>query len=315
MIMATPFIPYTADSFFKSRVDGKLGRPVAPVDATRTTEFHNFMSSFADQKAHSAPIIKGLPGAGSAWGTVYAVGQAGDPVWKLTGNVPAQVAWLKTTGFHAPSWLGKGLTGTSDSPFVVQDMVSGWSVWAAKAAPGTGTVINVGAAGAFKHASNGLDQRNKLRDANAMGNYRSRGAIPDAMVIRRDLIDYGIANQTGLGHVLHMFMVETNARDSFCHPMVGCEAQSGWGAEGERIFIRPDVDLTARKLSPFGLVIARTLQQNGCYLGDNAGGPSTLKAEGTSLAHNPWTNLTVDTYALDHKITWADFAVAQKGWQ
>lgn len=313
--MAAPFIAYTADSFFKSRVDGKGGRPVAPVDSARTSAFQHFMLSFPDQHTHSAPIIKGLPGSGSAWGTVYASGKSTDPVWKLTGSVPSQVAWLKTQGFHAPSWLGKGLTGTSDSPFVVQDMVSGWSVWAAKAAPGANNTINVGAAGAFKHSSNGLDQRNPKHDAAGAGNYRSRGAIPDGMVIRRDLIDYGIANQTGLGHVLHMFMVETNKADGHCHPMVGEETQSGWGAEGERIFIRSDVNLAARGLSPFGLVIARTLQQHGCYLGDNAGGPSTLKAEGTSAAHNPWTNLQVDTYALDHKVTWTDFAVAQKGWQ
>jgi hypothetical protein len=313
--MVAPFIPYSLDSFFRSRVDGKAGRPTAAVDAARTSAFQQFMLSHPDQHLHSAPVIKGLPGAGSAWGTVYAVGQQTDPIWKLTGNVPSAVAWLKTTGFHAPSWLGKGLTGTSDSPFVVQDMVSGWSVWAAKAAPGTGNLINVGAAGAFKHSSNGLDMRNPKRDANGTGNYRSRGAIPDAMVIRRDLIDYGISNNTGLGHVLHMFMVETKKLDGHCHPMVGEENQAGWGAEGERIFIRPDVDLTTRGLSPFGLVIARTLQQHGCYLGDNAGGPSTLKAEGTSTIHNPWTNLAVDTYALDHKITWTDFAVAQKSWQ
>jgi hypothetical protein len=308
-----PFLPYSSDSFFKSRVDGLGGRPVAPVDAARTSAFRNFMSSFPDQKPFSAPTIKGL--GTNKWGTVYAMAQPGDPIWKLTGSVPADVAWLKTTGFHAPSNFGQRLTGTSDSPFVVQDLASGWSVWAAKSAPGSGNTINVGAAGAFKHVSNGLDKRNPKHDAAGAGNFRSRGAIPDGMVIRRDLVDYGIANNTGLGHVLHMFMCETNKADGHCHPMVGEESQSGWGAEGERIFIRKSVDLTTRNLSPFGLVIARTLQEHGCYLGDNAGGESTLKAAQTSSVSNPWAGLTVSDKVLLGKVTWADFDVASRGWQ
>lgn len=302
----TVFLPYTADSFFKSKVAG------APVDVTRTAAFRKFMTSFSDQKNFSAPTIKGL--GTNKWGTAYAVGQSGDPMWKLTGSVPSDVAWLKTTGFHAPDSFGKQISGTSDSPFVVQDMANGWSVWAAKAALAGTHTINVGAAGAFKHSSNGLDKRNKLRDAAGSGNFRSRGAIPDGMVIRRDLVDFGIANNTGLGHVLHMFMTATGA--GHCHPMVGDEGdRGGFGAEGERIFINPAIDLTKRGLSPFGLVIARTLQQHGCYIGDNAGGESTLKAEQTSSAKNPWSGLVVSQTALLGKVTWADFMVAKQGWQ
>jgi hypothetical protein len=96
---------------------------------------------------------------------------------------------------------------------------------------------------------------------------------------------------------------------------VGEESQSGWGAEGERIFIRKSVDLTTRGLSPFGLVIARTLQEHGCYLGDNAGRESTLKAAQTTAVSNPWAGLTVSDKVLLGKVTWADFDVASRGWQ
>jgi hypothetical protein len=269
------------------------------------------MASHPDQRKFSAPTIKGL--GSNRWGTAFATATSADPVWRLTGTVPRDVAILKTQGFHAPSSFGSQITGTSDSPFVVHDMANGWSIWAAKAAKGPGNTISVGAAGLYQHASNGLDKRNPR--SNSKLNFRSRGAIPDGMVIRRDLVDYGIANSTGLGHVLHLFMVETNSRDGFCHPMVGCERQSGFGAEGERIFIRPDVDLTKRGLTPFGLVIARTLQSHGCYFGDNAGNESTLKAEQASPSHNPWSGLAVSDKVLLGKVGWPDFAVAPQGWQ
>lgn len=304
--MSRPFIAYSSDAFLRSPVAG------AVVNATRTTQFHNFMAADSQQRTTSAHLLKGLPG--NNWGTAYGVGHSSDPIWKLTGTVPSEVAILKTQGFHAPANFGQRLTGTSDSPFVVHDMATGWSVWASKSAPGANNTISVGAAGLYEHDSNGLDNRNPL--SNSSLNFRSRGAIPDGMVIRRDLVDYAIANNTGLGHVLHMFMVLTNQNDGFCHPMAGSESKGvGFGAEGERIFIRSDVNLNTRGLTPFGLAIARTLQQHGCYFGDNASGPSTLKCEQSSSVFNPWAGLTVSEKALVGKITWADFAVAQQGWQ
>jgi len=170
----------------------------------------------------------------------------------------------------------------------------------------------VGAAGAFAHASNGLDKRNPR--SNSTTNFRSRGAIPDGMVIRKDLVDWGIANNTDLGHVLHMLLVETKTSDGFCHPMVGTESgKNGFGAEGERIAISPSVNVAARGLTPTGLVIARTLQNYGCYFGDNSGSQTALKAEQTSASRNVWgTTLTASTLK---GLTWDDFVVIPKGWQ
>ena len=298
------FRAYGNDSFFRSKVAG------APIDADRTTAFRSFMRSHPDQKGTAYPVIRGV--GGNTWGTAYAMGRSADPVWKLTGSVPPEVSWLETTGFHAPEYLGSMLTGTSDSPLVVIDRVSGQSIWAAKTKLAGSNLISVGAAGAFDHASNGLDKRNPR--SNSESNFRSRGAIPDAMVIRKDLVDWGIDHNSDLGHVLHMFLVETKTADGFCHPMVGTESgKNGFGAEGERIALRADLDLASRDLSPTGRVIASTLQNYGAYFGDNSGSTTALKAEQTSSTRDVWgSTLKVDTL---RSLTWDDFVILPRGWQ
>jgi hypothetical protein len=202
-------------------------------------------------------------------------------------------------------------TGTQDRPGVMVDPVFGYTVQFADAVPNKATrTITVSNAGIMWHGSNGLDGRNPSSDDER--NFTSRGRIPDAMVIRRDQLDRAIANGTGLGHVLHLYFVETNTADGVVHPMTGAESgKAGWGAEGERIRIRPDLDLEARGLSGAALAIARTLQENGAYIGDNSGSSTQLKA---SQPHNyTGTNLTTD--ALRGKITWADFEVVPRGWE
>jgi hypothetical protein len=298
------FLPYTADSFFRSSVQG------APIDRDATAELHTFMAEDRDQAGVRYPVIRGVDG--NEWGTPYAEGVAGDPVWRLIGQVPPEARLLRTQGFHAPEWFGDSLTGTSDSPFVVNDMGSGWTVWGSKARRAADHTIRVRNAGFFEHSSNGLDQRNPRSSSDV--NFRSRGAIPDATVIRHDLLVQAIARGGDLGHVLHMFFVETDTSAGFVHPMVGEESgKHGFGAEGLRIAIDPDVDLSKRGLSPAGLAIARTLQDYGAYLGDNAGGPSGLKAQQDDDDATLWRNLL---HADSLKgITWQDFVVIRPGWQ
>src|SRR3982751_614140 len=110
LLMARPFIPYTAGSFLTSSSQG------APIDEARTKTMQSFMASFADQKKWKFPSIQGV--GGNLWGTAYAMSDATDPIWKLTGAVNSKVAdQLKNKGFHAPAGFGKRITGTSDSPF------------------------------------------------------------------------------------------------------------------------------------------------------------------------------------------------------
>lgn len=297
-------LPYTPGSFFRSRVTG------APVDAARTRQFHQFMASHPDQAGIDWPKINMNPD----WAMSYHVGSAADPVWRLTGGntTDPRLAVLRTQGFHmADSVADTFPTGDQDRPGVMVDPVFGYTAQFADAVVDKATrTITVSNAGIMWHGSNGLDGRNPASDDKR--NFTSRGRIPDAMVIRRDQLDRAAANGTGLGHVLHLFFVETSTADGAVHPMTGSESDKvGFGAEGERIRIRPDVDLEARGLTGAALVIARTLQENGAYIGDNSGSSTQIKA--SQPQHYAGTNLSTD--ALKGKITWADFEVLPQGWQ
>ena len=300
-VVDSALVPYSSDSYYRSLVDG------VPVDPVRTQQFRAFMASHPEQSDTAYPVIKGVDG--NDWGTPFAQGHAGDPVWKvrtIAGTVNAKNAILQTQGFRAPAWLGTAFTGTSDSPVAIMDVASGFTVFLTKASLAGGRLIDVESAGITWHSSNGLDYRNPR--SNDARNFTSRGRISDAMVIRRDLVDRAIADDTDLGHVLQLFIVESSTAAGFTHPMVGTESSKfGWGAEGQRLAIRADIDLTTRGLSPAGLAIARTLQRHGMYVGDNAGGASSMKAEQDSAARPVWGDLLhADSLA---GITWSDFVV------
>ena len=238
-----PFVPYGARSYFKKPVTG------APVDAARTQAFRSFMRSHPEQRDVAYPLINGLDG--NEWGTPFAIGEQHHPVWRLTGDHDKKARRLATRGFHAPDWLGRMLTGTDDSPLCVLDRASGFTMFCANARVVGPHLIEATAGAITYHRSNGLDHRNPR--SNEARNFTSRGRISDAMVIRRDLVKHGVRHDTDLGHVLHLFLVETNTSDGFRSPMVGAEGDKfGWGAEGERIAIAPSVDLTRAPALPRG---------------------------------------------------------------
>ncbi len=299
-----PFLAYSPNSFFRKELPDN-----APIDPDSDAGI-----AFAkSNNLYAFPALKGLPG--NSWGMPFALSTCSDPLWRLTGSVPSEVAFLTTEGFHAPSNFGSYLTGTSDSPLVVIDtcgvpsMPNGLSVWASGASQGSGNTLNVGNAGAFQHDSNGLDRRNPA--SNSTKNFRSRGAIPDAMVIRKDMVDWAIANDSDLGHVLHLFWKTPDSSAGYVHPMVGTESpRTGWGPEGIRIRIKPSINLDSRGLSPCGLVIARTLQRYGAYIGDTAGNTTSLKME---QDHGQWGTLCTQTSLQG--ITWDDFEFVQRGWE
>jgi hypothetical protein len=279
------------------------------VSATRTTSFRSFMKKHPDQRQYSYPRITGMDG--NQWGTTTHVGSASDPVWKLK-NPRKETQVLATQGFHMADAVARRVpTGTQDRPFLIVDPVFGYSLFCADVVPDPSTrTITVSASAVFHHASNGLDKRNPL--SNEARNFASRGRIPDAMAIRPDLLKAGIENGTGLGHVLHVFFVETLTSAGHHHPMVGSESgKYGWGAEGDRIAIKPNVDLRARGLTDAALVIARTLQTHGAYLGDNSGSSTMLKGVQTTSTYNPYsgTNMKVDCLKA---LTWDDFVVLKR---
>jgi len=264
----------------------------------------SFMATFADQKGTPYPLLNGV--GGNKWGMVYAEGSASDPIWTLTGGLPTAVAsHLSALGFHAPAYFGDMLTGTSDSPFVVLDRASGITVWGAGASKGVGNTIHVSAAGYFDHASDGLDTRRP--ESNSAQNFRSRGVIPDSMVIRKDRLDWAVANNTDLGHVLEIFWPETDSSLGNRLPMVGAESgKVGWGAEGQRIGIDPSVNLADRPCTPYARAIALTLQRHGAYIGDNSGGAAAFKMQQDTSAHPVW-GASVKQDELSGCVSWSDF--------
>ena len=300
---ATPYLPYGSGSYLRTPVAGMA------VNAARTTSFRSFMRTHPDQRSISYPRITGMNG--NQWGTTTHVSSASDPVWKLK-NPRRETTILGTQGFHMADDVARRVpTGTQDRPFLIVDPVFGYSLFCADVVPDFQTrTITVSASAVFHHTSNGLDKRNPR--SNDARNFASRGRIPDAMAIRPDLLKAGIANGTGLGHVLHAFFVETLTTAGTQHPMVGCESgKYGWGAEGERIAIRSNLDLRARGLTDAALVIARTLQTHGAYLGDNSGSSTMLKGVQTTSTYNPYagTNMKVDCLKL---LTWDDFVVLER---
>jgi len=298
--------PYTADSFFHSRVDGGN----VPVDAVRTTQFHDFMATHPDQSAVTWPKLN----LSTDWAMSYDYGTADDPIWRLaggnTGSSKLQV--LTTQGFHMDDAVASTIPiGAQDRAGVIIDTVFGYTVQFADAVPNFATrTITVSNAGIMWHSSNGLDYRNPR--SNDARNQVNRGRIPDAMIVTPEELDRAVAAGTGVGHVLHLFLVETNSADGFAHPMIGAESLNyGFGAEGERIRIKPDVDLAARGLTGHALAIARTLQQNGAYIGDNSGSSTQIKL--SQASRYPGSNLSTD--AFRGRLFWTDFEVVARGWQ
>lgn len=296
-------VPYSADSFFRSTVAG------SPVRRARTRAFKAFMKSHPEQKAINWPKVNVNP----LWASTHCLGKATDPVWRLTGGNTnhSKLAITRTQGFHMSDATANLFpTGTQDRPGVMVDPVFGYTVQFADGVVNKANrTIAVSNAAVFWHSSNGLDYRNPK--SNDQRNMSSRGRIVDAQVIRPDLLAAGIANNTGLGHVLHLFFVETKTVDGVCHPMAGSESDKvGFGAEGERIAIRANVNLVRRGLTGGALVLARTLQTHGAYIGDNSGSSTQLKGQSGGY---PGTNVSTD--CLKGKITWDDFYVLPKGWQ
>jgi hypothetical protein len=204
-------VPYSADSFFRSTVAG------SPVRRARTRAFKAFMKSHPEQKAINWPKVNVNP----LWASTHCLGKATDPVWRLTGGNTnhSKLAITRTQGFHMSDATANLFpTGTQDRPGVMVDPVFGYTVQFADGVVNKANrTIAVSNAAVFWHSSNGLDYRNPR--SNDRRNMSSRGRIVDAQVIRPDLLAAGIANNTGLGHVLHLFFVETKTVDGVCHPM------------------------------------------------------------------------------------------------
>jgi fibronectin type 3 domain-containing protein len=307
-------LPFTADSFFKSRVDG----PGVPIDATRTQQFQNFMATYVDpdgqsQAATPHPVLN----IDEQWAMTYHIGKASDPIWKITPTAgksfDSRLNIARTQGFHmADAKADTFPSGDQDRPGCMIDHVFGYTVQFANSVPNKATrVITCDGAGILWHSSNGLDYRNPR--SNDQRNFTSRGRIINSMIITREDLDRAVAAGTGVGHTLHLFHCETRTSDGFCHPMTAAESDCvGWGTEGERLRIKPSVNLVGRGISGHALAVARTMQEHGAYLGDNSGSVTVVKMAQPQF----YTGTNIARHVFQGKLSWrTDFEVVQRGWQ
>jgi hypothetical protein len=123
--------------------------------------------------------------------------------------------------------------------------------------------------------SNGLHGR--LGRSDEPRNDGHRGVPPPTFAVRYDEVQFGEIN-----HVLKIGVTRTKCAHVF--PMVRdeCGTTATYAPpEGTRIRIKPSVELNLLGLSPAELVVARALQKYGAVIGDQGGGPVSLKLENT----------------------------------
>ena len=124
-------------------------------------------------------------------------------------------------------------------------------------------------------ASNGLD--GGLRRSDEKRNQGHRGVPPSTFAVRYEEVQDG-----AIEHVLKVAVPLTKCKHVF--PMVNDECgtrKKNAPPEGARIRINPSVDLSSINLSPEALTVAKTLQKYGAVIGDQSGGPISLKLENT----------------------------------
>lgn len=302
------FVPYGETSLFQTPLPDAA--PVSPDNA--------YFVSW--EKAHEPFNYWKLRVTSKQYAMNFAQGVCTDPVFTLQSTAKTQPGqdFLKTVGFHAPRAVFENMVQNSDSPLVIQDRCGnsarpgGFTVMAANVLYDGTQVIKSGGdgvltGGAFDWRYNGLDYRAPSSNAPDGASAVSRGRIPEAFFIRDELLRRAAVNGgTGvvhpgavpgtLGHTLEVFFLETNTSAGVQEPMIGAEGGNvGCGgsahpticAEGQRVRIKagiaPPVGCTG-----YPLVVWKTLQAYGGYIGDNSGSGSGIKAEaGTTLLTNP----------------------------
>jgi hypothetical protein len=165
---------------------------------------------------------------------------------------------------------------TSDSAMTVYDRSKGIVYGLHRAAYDEANDAWSACGGAVYYlASNGLD--GSLRRSNDERNAGHRGVPPPTFAVRYDEVQYG-----AIRHVLKIAVPRTKCRHVF--PMSGdeCGSLNRYAPpEGARIRIKPSIDLSTIELSPEARIVAEALQDYGAVIGDQSGGPVSLKLENT----------------------------------
>ncbi len=240
-----------------------------------------------------------LAGTGSdgLWGNPIYWAQDGDDVYRVRNSC----------SFHQPPEFqsiripaGASPDPTSDASMTVYDLDkklvygfwrteydSGNDVWTA--CGGTVNYLD----------SNGLT--GSLEQSDEPRNSGHRGLPPFTYAVRFDEIRAGAidhvlrvaSSPAGVDHVFPMTGSDGDSLDPFAPP------------EGARLRLKPDIDLSEMDLSEPQLVIATALQDYGAVIGDQSGGPTSLKVENTVAQGEGqlWTGLlsedSLASFSLD----------------
>lgn len=242
--------------------------PDAPVD----TNSENILAFI---KEHSTTNFVRLSGATphGRWGNPIYWAKRSDPSYKIRNTCafepPPEFASVRIPRGARPD-------PTSDAAMTVYDVAKGhvyafhWTEYDSS----SDTWSACGGA-VYYLDSNGL--HGKLHRSDEPRNDGHRGVPPPAFAVRYDEVQFGEIN-----HVLKIGVTVTKCAHVF--PMVRDECgtmETYAPPEGTRIHIKPSVDLNLLGLSPPELVVARALQKYGAVIGDQGGGPVSLKLENT----------------------------------
>jgi hypothetical protein len=252
-------------------------------------------------------IRLGGTGSNGQWGNPVYWSSDGDPTYHVINNCslaqPPEFAQIRIP-------RGAAQDPTSDSAMTVYDTGKGivYGLWRASYDATTDRWSACGGA-VYYLSSNGLARGAAGSDDSR--NVGHRGVPPSTYAVLFSEIRHG-----EIDHILKIAVNTTGCAHVF--PMVGDECGTTAALappEGTRIRINPSVDLSRLGLSPAALVIAQALQRYGAVIGDQSGGPATLKLENTTAEGRGqlWNGvLGADSLKA---IPLGDFQVIKPGWQ
>jgi hypothetical protein len=258
-------------------------------------------------------------GADGAWGRPIFWGYESDPVYNVVEGCPPGVTPC-SKGTVAPEMHSVHIpanaqsdANTSDAAMTVYDMVNGFVLGLHRAQKVSDIWYATGSSVHYL-ASNGLDRKWTQFSDTDPRNSLHRGCPASMIGYRWDEYKAGV-----IPHKLDLFV--NNTKDTHVFPYIGDEngtTNASAPPEGTLIRIKRSVNLDAvvPALPPAARVVAQMLQTYGVVIGDQSGGPMTLKVETTSVktgGPQVWTGvLSVD--ALSGLVIDRDFEVIQMGY-
>ena len=288
--MSPPVGPGAYNAFSAGSYWNKPFPANAPIDGSSATYI-------ADALKMSGTHLQltGAPGTSQAYAQPIYWGSVGDKEYTITDSGI-------TVKVHIPA--GATPASGNDGQIVIFDLPNNQVIGIHMAVhdAATDTWSTSGGLDRYMLDSNGLD--NRVAGSDNPLNFGHRGIPASVRAVRVDEVKAGAIN-----HRLECFWWAT--ADQHYWPMAGHETgKGGVVPEGIVARIKPGVNLDGKGLNPAARVIAKSLQQYGCTVGDNSGGNSRVKLEANEAA---WTSLGITTDSLA-PISWSEWEFVAGGY-